>query len=183
MGEILKTDGLYVGREFVKKGQKLSKKTKQPMVGDKNQPIMWEMWKLKFKHNPDSPFAVGFGTFDTHAETKYGLQAGERYIIEYYEQANKKYPDKPHKTFVNAIKGALPANHEERVEQAQVTESYEPEDLMKEFEGFKATYKEMVPQEKQNPVHMAGMFLINTFEGDYFELYKKCCEVLGVKTK
>jgi hypothetical protein len=168
VGEIFKTEGIFIGEEFVKKGEKKDKDDKA---------VPWTMNKLKFKRNENAPFAIGFGTFDTEAIKKYNLTAGEWYIIEYREQPNKTYPDKPHKSFVTANKGRLPQNHEERV----ATMDTPKLDLAKEFGSFVPFYKEAVPKERQQPLHMVGMFLVNTFPDQFWELYAKCCKELGVE--
>ena len=192
MADNLKTEGYYVGKEAVKTGQKKDKAGnlifQETLTGEKKL-VIWTLWKVKFKHQLDSQFAVGFSTFDEDVEKKYSLVPLEHYIVEYYEQPNKTYPDKPHKAFVMAVKGSLPANHEERVANIAQTK----DSLYKEFDAFIPSYMEVVQKEVdftktaeksqvvQSPVHMLGMYLLNTHPDTFWEGYVRACKALGVE--
>ncbi|GAG08051.1 unnamed protein product, partial [marine sediment metagenome] len=144
--------------------------------------VHWQMLSYQFKPAMDAPQAFSFTSFDTDAETKYGLVVGEKYIIDYVTKPNKSFPESPHKNLISVRKGELPSNipvPSTLETTATETATNPPPQL---FEEFAAIYlKQIEGNPNKSSAHMMATFLVSYHMKEYRDLFAKCCAKLGVE--
>lgn len=165
MSEMLHTDGIYVGEEFVKKGEKDG--------------VQWSMWKRSFKPSMDSQKKFGFTWFKKEKVADIVLDPGESYIIDYYESEyqHPQYGMQKSKKAVSFTKGKLTPEQKAASIKQQPQKSPAPAKPatldMSKFDEFVQLYKEFESPAKSE-IHMVGMYLLTYFNADYKALYDKC---------
>jgi len=177
--DTLQTDGYYVGKLLKWEGVKKDKEGNNILDQDgKN--IISQMFSYQFKRTMDTPTAFSFSSFDTDAETNYGLLIGQKYIIDYIEKPNVKFPDSPHKNLVSAVKGELQQRGGTVSAPLPTIPTTNPAPQL--FDEFAAIYTQQIEgNPNKSPAHMMATYLVSYEFDKYKALFTRCCEKLGVE--